>query len=273
MSLGITPGVPMSKLKSRILNPAQTSVYSVLMNQPSFGMQQDRELFELTCIEAALPGSSLATVETSRDYMGVVERHAYARLYDETIDLTFLVTLDSNYLQIRFFDYWMKWIVGEDLYNDQQMQGKIHQRARYPSEYQTNFKIVKYEKSLGSGKEIVNPVLVYNFVDAFPKSMNTIQVSYDTSQLLKTTVSMTYTRYFIGQEKSTTDFAAAAANLGGFNVDYDLGIDLKSQFLGKPSPFDATSIFNMTNDSASFNNLGFSELLSNQVPFDFNFNY
>ena len=75
MSLGINPGVQMSKLKSRILNPAMTSVYSVLMNQPAFGMRQDRELFELTCIEASLPGSSLATVETSRDYLGIVEKH------------------------------------------------------------------------------------------------------------------------------------------------------------------------------------------------------
>lgn len=273
MSLGITPGVPMSTLKSRILNPAMTSVYSVLMNQPSFGMQQDRELFELTCIEAALPGSSLATVETSRDYMGVVERHAYARLYDETIDLTFLVTLDSNYLQIRFFDYWMKWIVGEELYSDQQMSGKIHQRARYPSEYQTNFKIVKYEKSLGSGKELINPVLVYNFVDAFPKSMNTIQISYEASQLLKCTVSMTYTRYFIGKEKSRTDYAALSSP--GENFDFNLGIDLKTGFGGggRPNPFDSTQMFNMDNDDAMFNNLGFSNLISNEVPLDFNFQF
>jgi len=45
-------------------------------------------------MEANLPGSSLATIETL-DYMGVTERHAYRRLYDDTIDFTFLVTQDS----------------------------------------------------------------------------------------------------------------------------------------------------------------------------------
>ena len=117
-NIGINPAVSMNILKSRILNPAMTSIYSVLIGRPpssefSFPAY-DRELLELTCVEASLPGSSIATIETSRDFTGIVEKHAYSRLYDDTIDFTFMVTLDSNYMQIRFFDYWMKFIVGED---------------------------------------------------------------------------------------------------------------------------------------------------------------
>ena len=269
MSLGINPGVQMSKLKSRILNPAMTSVYSVLMNQPAFGMRQDRELFELTCIEASLPGSSLATVETSRDYLGIVEKHAYARLYDETIDLTFLVTLDSNYLQIRFFDYWMKWIVGENEYKDQQLAGKINQRVKYPTDYQTNFQIVKYEKSMGSGKDIVNPVLVYNFVDAFPKAMNTIQVSYDTSQLLKCTVSMTYTRYYIGEETSQSDFSAFApkSRLFDFNPN-------QTGQRSRENPFNTDNPLSIVNTDYTVNNPNLSNLFKEApIPFDYNLNF
>lgn len=208
-SLGINAGVSMNKLKSRILNPAQTSIYSVLMNQPALfpasAPQADKELLELTCVEASLPGSSIATVETARDFHGIVERHAYSRLYDETIDLTFLVTYDSNYLQIRFFDYWMKFIVGENELNDRDLAQPMIQRARFVDDYKTSMTIVKFEKDMGHGRNLVNDILEYHFVDAYPKAMNTIPVTYDASQLLKVTVSMNYTRFFITNTKSKSD--------------------------------------------------------------------
>jgi len=209
-NLGINPAVSMNRLKSRILNPAMTSVYSVLIGRPpssefSFPAY-DRELLELTCVEASLPGSSIATIETSRDFTGIVERHAYSRLYDETIDFTFMVTLDSNYMQIRFFDYWMKFIVGEDK-DDRTLQSRTFaSKIRYPEDYQTdNLTIVKYEKNLGSGIDRSANVLVYNFVQAFPKAINTVAVTYDAAQVLKCTVSFTYTRYFVSSVNTQLD--------------------------------------------------------------------
>ena len=65
------------------------------------------------CSEAVLPGSQLATTEMNNDFTGVTERHAYRRIYDETIDLTFYVDAD-NYLPIRFFEEWISGIVNED---------------------------------------------------------------------------------------------------------------------------------------------------------------
>lgn len=209
-SLGISPAVSMNKLKSRILNPALTSIYSVLIDVPrgpgwSFS-SYDKELLELTCVEASLPGSSLATIETNRDYHGVVERHAYSRLYDETIDFTFIVTLDSNYMQIRFFDYWMKYIVGEDKDDKTLQSTTFSSRIRYPQDYQSeNLKIVKFEKNLGSGIDPTANILVYRFVQAFPKAINTVPITYEASQALKCTVSFTYSRYFISAEKVFTD--------------------------------------------------------------------
>ena len=265
-SLGINPAVTTSKLKSRILNPSFTSVYSVIMAAPALGSsgpKLDSELFELTCMEASLPGSSIATVESNRDYHGIIERNAYSRLYDESIDLTFLVTLDSNYLQIRFFDYWMKWIVGESEYSDGQLANKINQRVKYPNSYKTTMAVVKYEKSLGSGKAYSGNVLVYRFVDVFPKAMNTIQVSYDASELLKVTVSMSYTRYYVDQTKSQLDpsfnIFSGNPNAPGnpevaWNPDIDLGFNSR----------------NYINSDETFN---FNFDTSNITPFitDFNF--
>jgi hypothetical protein len=261
MSLGITPAVSMNKLKSRILNPSLTSVYAVLIEKPTgagFNFPAwDRELLELTCVEASLPGSSIATIETNRDYHGVVERHAYSRLHDETIDFTFMVTQDSNYMQIRFFDYWMKYIVGESGKPDKELAStEFVNRLRYPDDYQCNtMRIVKFEKDLGSGRNKTTNLLVYNFVQAFPKAINTIPVSYEASQVLKCTVSFTYSRYFISSIETQTDGTYVAPNQQNPNspgnpdvpwgFDYGLNIDKYKSIFGQD--YDAKSLFNANN--------------------------
>ena len=72
----INPGVRMNKLKERIMNPSLSSFYSVVFPLPGFIQQQnptlfDGELLELSCVEASLPGSSIATLEQQNDYAGV----------------------------------------------------------------------------------------------------------------------------------------------------------------------------------------------------------
>lgn len=81
------------------------------------------------------------------DYSGITEKHAYRRLYDDTIDFTFLVTQTDNYQQIRFFDSWMRFINYEE-----EGRGIINQnfysRVKYPKDYQTKMTITKFEKIL-----------------------------------------------------------------------------------------------------------------------------
>lgn len=216
----ISYGVSMNTLKSRILNPALTSHYSVIINPPStptgtknaspgviekykerYGTNYDSTLMELTCIEASLPGSNLGTIETM-DYAGITEHHAYRRIFDDTIDFTFLVTQDSNYHQIRFFDTWMKFIVREGEIEDAPLESNLlYNRARYPKDYQGSLSITKFEKNLGVaqlGASTV-PILTYRFLGAYPKQINSVPVSYEASDLLKVTVSFTYTRYYLDE--------------------------------------------------------------------------
>jgi hypothetical protein len=276
----ISSGVTMNTLKSRILNPALTSHYSVMIYPPQgssqgnndgeptlanyirseFGIIYDLALMELTCTEANLPGSSLATIETL-DYMGVTEKHAYRRLYDDTIDFTFLVTQDSNYQQIRFFDAWLRYIVRED--SSRLNQSTFYARARYPSEYKGTLQVVKFEKNLGSRFSVGGvPLLIYNFVDAYPKSINSIPVSYDASDLLKVTVSFTYSRYYVDRQLTATSAnqernqnspgnpeVPSAGALGTLNPQNNVTSELRSQELQR----------NISNDSRTqpFNLRGF----------------
>ena len=51
-------------------------------------------------------------------------------------------------------------------------------------------------------EEPASNLLEYHFVDAYPKQISSSPLSYEGSSLLKTTVSMTYTRYFVTENTS-----------------------------------------------------------------------
>ena len=129
-------------IKATLLAPATTSHFDVEIGFPSGSLgtklrqvlggttvQQDK--LNIMCSEAVLPGSSLATTEVNNDYTGVTERHAYRRIYDETIDLTFYVDA-GNYLPILFFETWMNGIVNED--QNDALSGNYNYRVKYPDD-------------------------------------------------------------------------------------------------------------------------------------------
>lgn len=197
-----------SQIKSSLLQPALTShfeLYLSLPNSPDFttvmqkngvDYSKDQPNIQLSCSEATLPGSNLATIEINNDYTGVTERHAYRRVYDDRIDLTFYV--DTKYTIIKFFEVWMKYILSESLSEGNDGRKGLESpnyfyTVRYPEEYQTQFSITKFEKDHQNG----GSRLIYTFLKAYPISISSMPISYDSSSLLKCTVSFTYTRYYI----------------------------------------------------------------------------
>jgi len=72
--------------------------------------------------------------------------------------------------------------------------------------YRTKLNIVKFERDMGwtdpSRQSPASNLLEYHFVDAYPKQISSSPLSYEGSSLLKTTVSMTYTRYFVTENSS-----------------------------------------------------------------------
>lgn len=205
----------MSAIKSKLLQPALTSHYICEFKPPgpvdTFLSQRKtagfdggtysgltQELIQLSCSEASLPGSSLATNEINNDYTGVTERHAYRRIYDDRADFTFYV--DKNYYIIDFFENWISYVVGENLLTatNEQTQPQVNKtynyRVNFPSQYQTQtLHITKFER------DYTGRPLTYNFINAYPIAINSIPVSYDSSQLLKCTVSFTYSRYVLSR--------------------------------------------------------------------------
>lgn len=204
-----------SQIKSSLLRPALTSHFEVFIVLPSFmkkpnAVQQDQ--LNLQCTEASLPGSSLATFEINNDFHGVTERHAYRRIFDERIDLTFYVDA-NNYLPIRTFESWIGGIVNGNADVSDLAKSNYYYAARYPEEYRTNLHITKFERSY----EQNGSNMKYTFVDAFPISISAMPVSYDSSNLLKCTVGFTYLRYFTGdtEARSSAPDARDAMDGGG----------------------------------------------------------
>jgi len=198
-----------SDIRSKLLRPATTSHFEVYIDQPkgnwsTFKNQNnlgnfDQDLLHLACSETVLPGSSLATTEINNDRTGVTERHAYRRLFDDRIDLTFYVIYDTSnsiggansYLPIRFFEGWIKYIARESFAGDNSVKNSDYAyRMRYPEEYYGGLSVTKFERDYRN-------TLKYNFVNAYPISVSSIPVSYEASDLLKVSVSFSYIRYYI----------------------------------------------------------------------------
>ena len=211
--------VNVSKIKANLLQPALTSHFIVEIPFPTYGdskggfgqyltsngVKYDGEKLRLLCSEATLPGSSIATHENNTDFTGVTEKFAYRRVYDDRIDLTFYVDAE-NYLPIRFFEAWIKYIVGESITPGTgrlpSFYSNYFYRVKYPVYYiaPQGLRITKFERTSKSekSKNHEGNVLIYNFVNAFPLSVTSMPVSYEASSLLKCTVSFSYIRYYVG---------------------------------------------------------------------------
>jgi len=187
-------------------DPAANAAWKKFKGQNGIGMGLEK--LQLLCSEATLPGSSLVTHEIRNDRTGVTERHAYRRMFDDRIDFTFMVNAGKDaYLPIKFFEGWIKYIAGESIASGDGKVGIKNEnyayRMKYPAEYraQQGLKVVKFERSSSFGGG-----LAYNFIGAYPIAVTSMPVSYDTTQVLKSTVSFTYLRYYIeGIDKTSEE--------------------------------------------------------------------
>jgi len=89
--------------------------------------------------------------------------------------------------------------------------------------------VTKFERT-GKGNSYEGSTLIYNFVNAFPISVSSMPVSYDSSSLLKCTVSFSYIRYYvdflnsvIAKPENFTN--STPTNTAQFNTDQFKGID------------------------------------------------
>lgn len=142
------------------------------------------------CNEASLPGNSFATTEMNTDFPGVSQKFPYRKIYND-LQLTFYV--DDQYKVIKFFEAWMSYIaspfgLGKAINENSGQNGSF--RFNYPDAYKCNIYVAKFNKDATISNRIA-----YRFINAFPIDITSMPVSYDSSDVLRCTVSFSYDRY------------------------------------------------------------------------------
>ena len=191
-----------SDIKSRLLNVAQSSQYLLTLSIPAAVRSKvadlsnlDLDNIALSCSEANLPGSSLATHDVTNDYQGVTEKMAYRRIYDDVLGLTFYV--DRNYNVIKLFERWIDYISG--ITDPTTFKSPFtNQRVSYPKTYKNDIFLTKFEKDHFSNESTLPKVTFdYTFIQAFPRDITAIPLSYEQGQILKCNVSFSFIRYVV----------------------------------------------------------------------------
>ena len=122
------------------------------------------------CENANLPGRTFATAE-QKTY-GPIEKYPYLNTYTD-IDMTFIV--DDDMTQKIFFDAWLNYI--NPLYNN---------NMRYKGDYSTVITVNQYD--------VTNQISYsVNLYDAYPISMNQMDLDWSSDGYHKLNVTFAYT--------------------------------------------------------------------------------
>ena len=195
-------------IKSRLLNVALSSQYLLTLSIPAAVRSKvsdlsnlDLDNIALSCSEANLPGSSLATHDVTNDYQGVTEKMAYRRIYDDVLGLTFYV--DRNYNVIKLFERWIDYISG--ITDTERFKSPFtNQRVSYPKTYKRDIFLSKFERDHFSNESTLPKVTFdYTFIQAFPRDITAIPLSYEQGQILKCNVSFSFIRYVVEDKRET----------------------------------------------------------------------
>ena len=158
----------------------------------------------ILCFDASLPASALATAEVKDNFMGVPQEFAHSRLYTD-IDFTFYI--DKDYTLLTIFEGWMDYITSGAETEVDDLQKPYYRRLKYPDTYKvSSMYISKFEKNADRG-------ITYQFINAFPKSITPIPVTYGSADLLKVSVSFNYDRYIVNRKVRQPSILSTLFNL------------------------------------------------------------
>lgn len=160
---------------------------------------EDETRMMVFCDEATLPGHQVATGNVTR-YAGA------APLYYPTVpiynDIQLSFMCDAKMTPLHLLNRWMKYIYvdsddnGRD--DDYQTSEENGRRLRYPNEYQAEMRLFKTERSKESDSGAISSS--YYLYDLWPYSVDSVPLSYGSSQLVKVTANFYYRRWKLGKD-------------------------------------------------------------------------
>jgi hypothetical protein len=266
-----------SDFKPLFTNLAQTSHYEVsfgglhprltsYLSRKGISSRFIAEDAGLLCHSAVLPTTQLATANITGNFMGITEKFAHTRQYNE-ISLDFYV--DRNYNAIKFMETWMEFIasgsnnpIDSPLQPISQNRKDYISRMQYPEYYKSDrTKIVKFDRDYGQEIE-------YSFIGLFPFQIASIPVTYASSEVLKMTAVFQYDRYIAGKSLSLNEFNQDSNNNQSTQSPNPF---VSNVFDGNPleSPISVEDAFRIGNNlnTTSFGSFGVSSDVLNNINF------
>ena len=196
-----------------------------------------KQKMSLLCTQAEIPGTSYLTTQAVGHHQGIQEIFPTLRQFPP-LNLTFYV--DADHLILEILESWMTYI---NPVSDRKRLDAFG-RLNYPETYKERLHVSKFERdTYKRGDEKWNASgsgIVYTFIRSFPISITSMPVSYDSSNLLKCTVSMSYIRYVVERLSDTpaTQSPNSESRTTPFNVN-----NLTQQFLDQNGNFNLRSQF------------------------------
>jgi len=168
----------------------------------------DRDILKILCDEAQLPNIQAATGQLQGRYLGENQiNYPYAKFYS---DLSLSWMVDANATPIKIFTAWHNFIFNGSGKEKEKKRGSLRLadlkkekaemlqrpvRLKYPEAYLASCKITKTEKGPSAPNE--RGSMMYILQDIYPYSIDTVPLSYGTSQITKFTVNFYYTKHTV----------------------------------------------------------------------------
>jgi len=161
------------------------------------------------CENAQLPSRTFATLE-QKFGSNPLEKYPYQTNYNE-LELTFIVSDDMS--EKFFFDMWMEYINPSYSYN-----------FKYKGDYVTDLQVTQYDVTNKASYSI-------NVIDAYPISVNQLDLDWSNSEYHKLTVVFAYTYWqnnsvqYIGASMLQTALSQITAGFNAIEANKTVTVD------------------------------------------------
>lgn len=198
-----------------LFKPSLSNYFDVFINSSfSDGSTTiDNGEINFLAYEAVLPGTSYQTTEVFGDRQGITETFANKRVYPP-VDVSFYI--DYDYDVLRYFESWMKEIcpnisdpyLSYQKFNYPKNNGKDgYKKEVIISKFEKNFRQPDQRLVSGGKYEFPENWCTYTLRNAYPTNLISVPVSYDSSNLLRTTVTFNYDLYSFQKGNSYSNTA------------------------------------------------------------------
>lgn len=198
--------------------PSLSNYFDVHIPRTFGGVPNDSINF--LAYDAVLPGSSYELSQVYGDRQGRIEQYPTRRIYP-AVDVSFYI--DYDYEVLKYFEQWMAAIspnIGD--------KTNSYVKFNYPNTYEVDIQITKYERLFrdNANKLVKDGVYAppktyatYTLRNSYPTNIISVPVSYEGTNVLRTTITFNYDVYSFQRIKDPFGTEGGGSNTTGPGKD------------------------------------------------------